>query len=156
MAEKIEKQRLGSRGRPITGTGGNRGRGNPAWGNKADGNGKSGNPNGKPKKEVCVTSWLKEYAEQGIAKPVDASKLTYAQAAALSIWKKAAKGELPEYNFIIERLEGKVPQALVGAGGGPIKSETTIKVISENAKKLTEEIIEGKGTEIAVPDNKNL
>lgn len=66
------------------------------------------NPAGRPKKEVCVTSWLKEYASQLIAKPIDASKLTYAQAAALSAWKAAAKGELDKYNFIIERIEGKV------------------------------------------------
>ncbi len=92
MAEQIENHRAGSRGR-----------GNPNWIK-----GISGNPNGKPKKEYCITSWLKEYSTQLISAPIDPKKLTYAQAAALSAWKAAAKGELDNYNFIIERIEGKV------------------------------------------------
>ena len=72
--------------------------------------GASGNPNGKPAKPICVTSWLKEYANQRIVAKIDPATLTYAQAAALSAWKAAAKGDLAEYNFIIDRLEGKVVQ----------------------------------------------
>ena len=69
--------------------------------------GVSGNPKGRPRKEVCITTWLKEFADKSITAPIDAKNLTYAQAAALSAWKAAAKGDLPEYNFIIERIEGK-------------------------------------------------
>ena len=94
--------------------------------------GQSGNPSGRPKKEVCVTSWLKEYAGQLLSKPIVASKLTYAQAAALSAWKAAAKGELDNYNFIIERIEGKLPNKFAGDKENPIE----IKLSSQD---LTDE-----------------
>ena len=130
MAQEIEKQRLGSRGR-----------GNPNWVK-----GVSGNKNGRPLKTVCITSWLKEYADKKISAPVDAENLTFAQAAALSAWKAAGKGFLPEYSFIIDRIEGRVTDKVdVTSGGQPIKAEIT--VVSEKAKKLTEEIQDGKGTE---------
>jgi hypothetical protein len=79
----------------------------------------SGNPKGRPRKEVCITSWLKEFADKSITAPIDAKNLTYAQAAALSAWKAAAKGELQEYNFIIERIEGRVPQPITGDSNQP-------------------------------------
>ncbi len=37
-------------------------------------------------------------------------------------------------------------QEFTGEGGGPVKHETTIKVVSEEAKKLTEKIMTGEGT----------
>ncbi len=74
--------------------------------------GNHANPNGRPKKEVCVTSWLKEYADKLISEAIDAKNLTYAQAAALSAWKAAAKGELAQYNNIVDRIEGKVGEKL--------------------------------------------
>lgn len=80
-------------------------RGNPAWVK-----GVSGNPNGRAPKIVCVTSWLKEYADTKISLQLDVKTLTYAQAAALSAWRAAAKGDLPTYDFIINRIEGKVVQ----------------------------------------------
>jgi len=107
--------------------------------------GVSGNPKGRPRKEVCITSWLKEFADKSISAPIDAKKLTYAQAAALSAWKSAAKGQLSEYTFIIERIEGKVTQGVdVTSKGNEIKP--TINVVSNTAKVLTEEIIAGEGT----------
>ena len=56
-----------------------------------------------------MTSWLKEYAGQKVTAPIDAKNLTYAQAAALSAWRSAAQGDLAEYNFIIDKIEGKAP-----------------------------------------------
>ena len=69
------------------------------------------NAAGRPKKEVCVTSWLKEYADTLATKHLDPQTLTYAQLAALQQWRAAAKGDLASYNFIIDRIEGKVVQA---------------------------------------------
>ncbi len=68
------------------------------------------NPNGRPPKLVCVTSWLKEYADRCIAEveKVDPKTLTFAQAAALKMWQEAVKGGLAEYNMIVDRIEGKV------------------------------------------------
>jgi len=83
--------------------------------------GASANPAGRPPKPVCVTSWLKEYADQKISQSVDIKNLTYAQAAALKAWQIAVKGDLGEYQFIIDRLEGKVTQTIGGEGGKPIE-----------------------------------
>lgn len=81
----------------------------------------SGNPEGRPPKPVCVTSWLKEYADHKISEQIDPKTLTFAQAAALSAWKEAAKGDLSQYNFIIDRIEGKVTLPIGGINGNPIE-----------------------------------
>ena len=90
--------------------------------------GQSGNPNGKPKKEVCVTSWLKEYADTNSHENIDVTKLTYAQAAALSAWKKAARGDLAQYNFIIDRIEGKVKEKHDISMSGELKQSNDITI----------------------------
>ena len=90
--------------------------------------GTSGNPNGSPKKEVCVTSWLKEYADQKIAQAVDVKELTYAQAAALKAWQQAAKGDLSQYNFIIDRIEGKVKEKHDISMSGELKQSNDITI----------------------------
>ena len=88
-------------------------RGNPAWTK-----GVSGNAGGRPKKEICITSWLKEYATQKIKSVteiktmVTQGKLTYAQMAAMMAWNKAAQGDLDEYEFIINRIEGKLKDSV--------------------------------------------
>ena len=109
-------------------------RGNPAWVK-----GVSGNKNGRPKKVVCVTSWLKEYADKKISDSIDIKQLTYAQASALSAWKNAVKGGLAEYNFIIDRIEGKVKDKVEvsGEGGGPVRYIIEVPDI-ETKKALTE------------------
>ena len=116
--------------------------------------GQSGNPSGRPKKEVCVTSWLKEYAGQQISKPIDASKLTYAQAAALSAWKAAAKGELDNYNFIIERIEGKTPTTIdMTSKGNELKGTTVFQIVNEETKNLVARIERGERTDLAIDNN---
>jgi|ERR1035437_3620885 hypothetical protein len=110
--------------------------------------GQTGNPNGRPKKQVCVTSWLKEYAATKITKQIDVKNLTYAQAAALSAWKAAAKGDLPEYNFIIERIEGKVINPIdMTSKGNEIKPANIFQIISEETKTILARIENGERTE---------
>ena len=129
MVEKLDKQT-------------NLNRGNPNWKK-----GVSGNNAGRPKKEVCVTSWLKEYAGQLLSKPIDASKLTYAQAAALSAWKSAAKGELDNYNFIIERIEGKTTTTIdMTSKGNELKGTTVFQIVNEETKNLIARIERGERT----------
>ena len=70
------------------------------------------NRNGRPIKNVCITSWLKEYADQKITKIVDTKTLTFAQASALNMWKEAVKGDLQKYEFIVNRIEGKIADKL--------------------------------------------
>ena len=116
--------------------------------------GHSGNIKGRPKKEVCVTSWLKEYAGQLLSKPIDASKLTYAQAAALSAWKAAAKGELDNYNFIIERIEGKTTTTIdMTSKGNELKGTTVFQIINEETKNLVARIERGERTDLAIDNN---
>jgi len=101
----------------------------------------SGNPKGRPRKEVCITSWLKEFADKSITAPIDAKNLTYAQAAALSAWKAAAKGDLPEYNFIIERIEGKaVTQVDLTSKGEQLRGPAVYNIINPDTKVLIERL----------------
>jgi hypothetical protein len=90
--------------------------------------GESGNPGGKPPKAVCITSWLKEYADRNSTIQIDSKNLTFAQAAALSLWRNAAKGEVNSYNVIADRIEGKAMQAieLSGKDGAPLIPEINI------------------------------
>ena len=116
--------------------------------------GQSGNPAGRPKKEVCVTSWLKEYASRGITEPADANKLTYAQAAALSMWKKAAKGELPEYSFIADRIDGKTTTTIdMTSKGNELKGTTVFQIVNEETKNLVARIERGERTDLAIDNN---
>jgi hypothetical protein len=86
------------------------------------------NPNGRPPKPVCLTSWLKEYAELNIAAKIDPKNLTYAQTSALMAWRKAAQGDIGAYSFITDRIEGKAMQAveLTGKDGAPLIPEINI------------------------------
>jgi hypothetical protein len=123
MVDKIDKQS-------------NLKRGNPAWHK-----GVSANPAGRPKKEICITSWLKDYSSKRITEPIDPKTLTYAQAAALSIWKAAAKGGLSEYNLIVERTEGKLIQGVdMTSKGEAIKQSPIYNIVSQDTRLLLEQL----------------
>ena len=77
--------------------------------------GQSGNPNGRPKKDVCITSLVKELLEQ------DAGEgKTYAQLVAEAIVKLSttpdARGHVPTVKELLDRLEGKVTQPVATEG----------------------------------------
>ena len=71
--------------------------------------GQSGNPNGRPTKDVCITSLIKEFLE----KEADGSK-THAQLVAEAIVKLAEdhhfKGNVSAIKELLDRIEGKVPE----------------------------------------------
>lgn len=78
-------------------------RGNPNW--KL---GQSGNPKGRPKKEACITSILKEQLGQ---------PCPYAEGKTWAEWLARRALELASKNptyfaALLERVEGKVPQAV--------------------------------------------
>ena len=109
--------------------------------------GTSGNPHGRPRLDVCVTTWLKQYADIKQSTKLDEKELTYAQAAALKAWQMAAKGELDSYNFIIDRIEGRVPQKIEA------KENVNIKYSPEDLsdQELAEIVSSRSGKGIVAP-----
>jgi len=77
--------------------------------------GQSGNPNGRPKKDVCITSLVKEL----LGKDAGDGK-TYAQLVAEAIVKLAttpdARGHVPTIKELLDRMEGKVTQPVATEG----------------------------------------
>ena len=81
--------------------------------------GQSGNPNGRPKNGLCLTSLAK--AMLGEKVPDDPHGRTRAEVIADN-WLTMTLQNPTYLKELLERVEGKVPQALehTGAEGGPI------------------------------------
>lgn len=80
--------------------------------------GQSGNPSGRPKK-------LTRHLERLLDKPGPDGK-TYAEKLVESTIKRAiAKSDFAA-NMVWERAEGKVPQAVTGADGGPVQFQVAV------------------------------
>jgi len=71
--------------------------------------GNNANPAGRPVKALSITESLRAVAELPVDGKVDFHTMTFAQAAAYVHWQKAVKGNQEAYEFITERLEGKLP-----------------------------------------------
>ncbi len=84
--------------------------------------GKSGNPKGRPRKEDCVTSLMREYLET--IPEADKKTRTRAQLLVEAAFHWAMKGKDGYFREIMKRLEGNVAQPLVGKDGGAIKLES--------------------------------
>lgn len=108
--------------------------------------GQVANPNGRPPKDYSITSIIKSMLDL----PVDAALpgadgKTWRQLIARAILYGSAKGNPTMIKELLDRLEGKVTQPIGGdTDSPPIKTE--IIVVNDNAKRLTEEIINGEGT----------
>ena len=119
----------------------NRQRGNPRWVK-----GQSGNLKGRPRKEVCLTSQLKELLLEipQIADPKtgEINQRTGIELIALAWFRGLLRANPVLLKEALERIEGKVKQPLehTGAGGRPIK----IEVVSPKAKELTQRLIDGE------------
>ena len=117
-------------------------RGNPAWGRRSEGTGKSGNLRGAPRRDVSLTSLLKQEIEK--IPPGEKHNRNWRQLLVLA-WLTGAMKNPVLFKELLDRLEGKVVQPVGGAAGGePVKVE--IIVSSEIARVLTEEITRGEGT----------
>ena len=66
-------------------------------------NGVSGNPNGRPKKNLCVSDLLKEIGETELPK----SNETLLELMVHKVFEKAIAGDMRAIEFITERLEGR-------------------------------------------------
>lgn len=81
--------------------------------------GQAANPAGRPKKDVCITSLVKEILE------TDAGKgKTHAQLVAEAIITLAkdikSKGNIPAIRELLDRIEGKVPETHKIEGDIPV------------------------------------
>uniref|UniRef100_A0A6M3KAU5 Uncharacterized protein n=1 Tax=viral metagenome TaxID=1070528 RepID=A0A6M3KAU5_9ZZZZ len=94
---------------------------------------------------------VKRYATEfpSIKEAVQESKESMVDFAEGKLFEKISKGDTACIIFYL-KTQGKgrgyiERQEFTGEGGGPVKHEIT--VVSETAKKLTEEVLNGKGTE---------
>ncbi len=71
----------------------------------------SGNPNGRPKKEYCLTDILKE---QGDLKDVDTDegKISRKDAVASKLWSMALGGDTIILKYLYDRIDGKPLQRI--------------------------------------------
>ena len=93
-----------------------RGKGNP-W--KP---GQSGNPKGRPKKDMSLTSLLKKYLEEVPNVMVDNQPNTRTwRELIVQAWLFGSyRGNATLFKELLERLEGKVAQPLTGGEGEPL------------------------------------
>jgi hypothetical protein len=109
--------------------------------------GQSGNPKGRPRKDVCLTSLVKEELEK-IAKNPDGSpmkdangkvvKMTYYDLLARAIVRGAIKGKTVALKELWDRIDGRVPLPISNPDGSPVthfSDEQIDKMIA--AYKLT-------------------
>ena len=73
--------------------------------------GQSGNPNGRPKSKPFKEAIQRALAEAGDDK-------TALQAVATALVGKAMLGDVPAIKEIADRLDGKVPQGVIGGDEG--------------------------------------
>lgn len=107
--------------------------------------GQSGNPKGRPKKDCSLTSLLKKELEKHPEVNGVESEFTWRELLVQS-WLKKSLNNPVLFKEILDRIEGKVMQPIAGEDGGPIAHSVNIHVHNDNAKKLTEDILSGKGT----------
>lgn len=88
--------------------------------------GQSGNPNGRPKKVISLTSEMK--AQLTEVCPYDPKGRTWLQYL-VDRWLAQASDNATYFREVIERLEGKVTQPIGGKNGEPV----TIRVVYDGS-----------------------
>lgn len=105
--------------------------------------GQSGNPKGRPKKEICITSLVKEHLEKEAKQHgrellnEDGTKKTWSQIVAEALVAHFIKGNPTAIKEVLDRVDGKVPDKLEasGPGGGPIEFKDSTKKRLRDAMK---------------------
>src|SRR5262245_11126222 len=70
----------------------------------------SGNPAGRPRKEDCLTSLLKEQLAE--LNPHDSQRRTWARCVVAALLQSAAGGNVRAAGLVLERVEGKVKETV--------------------------------------------
>lgn len=90
--------------------------------------GESGNPKGRPRKDVCLTSMVKELMD-------DVPELMVGNKKNEKTWRElivqawlvgSYKGNATFFKELLERIEGKVAQPLTGSEGEPLVPPVTV------------------------------
>jgi len=87
----------------------------------------SGNPTGRPKREHCISDLMYELLtgdpEKVLKKWNAAKKKTGAMRVVIAWYKKLTTADMTALKEALDRVEGKVPQAIEATGkdGGPIR-----------------------------------
>jgi hypothetical protein len=68
--------------------------------------GQSGNPGGRPKKDISLTNILKRQAEKKDVE-YNGQKIKRKDAIAQKIWQLALSGDLTAMKYIFDRIDGK-------------------------------------------------
>ena len=77
--------------------------------------GQSGNPKGRPTKDLCITSLIKDELTE-IANTKEGKKMTWAQLFAKALVRKACQGHSVAIREVMDRVDGKVPQPVQHTG----------------------------------------
>lgn len=93
--------------------------------------GNNANPNGRPKKEYCLTDILKE---QGNWEDVDTKdgKISRKDAIGLKLWDMAMAGDVIALKYLYDRVDGKPLQTIEANVTRP---ETDLSNLTEKEKK---------------------
>jgi len=104
--------------------------------------GETANPKGRPPKDVCLTSLVKEYMEQTPTE-IDGkpNTKTWRELLAQAWILKSLKGDSVLFKELLDRLEGKVTQPIAGENGEPIRYEISVR--DAETRQLTDHIIKG-------------
>ena len=91
------------------------------------------NPNGRPRKEACITTVLQSRMGEVPLVEINGkvNTKTWAELIADSLLMNAYKGNAAAMHELMDRIEGKVAQPVTGADGGPISFTLNLDNASE-------------------------
>ena len=93
--------------------------------------GQSGNPNGRPKKEYCLTDILKEQGETEDVQTSNGQKISRKNALGQKLWAMAMGGDITAMRYVYDRIDGKPNQTI----DTTIKKDTNMKSIMDKYKE---------------------
>jgi len=93
--------------------------------------GEVNNPNGRPKKEYCLTDILKEQGETEDVQTSNGQKISRKNALGQKLWAMAMGGDITAMRYVYDRIDGKPNQTI----DTTIKKDTNMKSIMDKYKE---------------------